>query len=116
MKISVFPACLSIILTAALSYLVYNIAKENEDVAVLTTGAAISFLSTLAFCMSFKHANSRVGVNVNVWCIVAFIIMLIVNLVFAWTVVDMAYYIILMAILLVVHFFILWNLSRIKNV
>ena len=48
MKISVFPTSLSLILTATLTFLVFNIAQTDDGCVLLTIVTAISVLSTLA--------------------------------------------------------------------
>ena len=116
MKISVFPTFLSLILTMALSYWIYYIAREDENVLLLTIGTVISFLSTLAFSMAVKYSNEKLGINVIVWNIIAFVVMLITNLCFAWLGVNVPYYIILMVILLVVHLFIVGKFLEIKDI
>ena len=116
MKISVFSACLSLILTAALTYLVFNIAQTDNNCTLLTVGTAISVLSTLAMAMSVKFENSRVGTSIKAMAIVCFFIMLIVNLCFAWLGVNAPYYIILLALLFVVYLFVVWKLYEVKNV
>lgn len=116
MKISVFPACLSLILTAALTYLVFNIAQTDNNCILLTIGTAISVLSTLAMAMSVKFENSRVGASIKALAIVCFFIMLIVNLCFAWLGVNVPYYVILLALLFVVYLFVVWKLYEMKNI
>lgn len=116
MKISVFPALLSVILTAALTYLAYHIAREDENNVLLCIGTAISFLSTLALIMSVKFENPKVGVSIKTWTVLCFIIMLITNLCFAWLGVNAPLYVIVLTILLVIHLFVVWKLTGIKNV
>lgn len=115
MKISVFPALLSVVLTAALTYLVYHIGREDENSVLLTIGTAVTSLSTLAFAMSFKLANERVGMNIKLCSAFFFVFMYIANLCFAWIGVNIPFYIILQTILLVFYLFIVWKLSVVKN-
>lgn len=116
MKISIFPTVLSVILTAALTYLVYSIAQTDDNSVLLAIGTAISVLSTLAMAMSVEFENSRVGASIKALAIVCFFIMLIVNLCFAWLGVNAPYYVILLALLLVVYLFVVWKLYEVKNV
>ena len=75
MKISVFSALLSLILTAALSYLTYHIAKEDENNVLLLIGTFFSVLSTLALNMSVKFDNPKMGLNIKVWCTIMFFVL-----------------------------------------
>ena len=103
-------------MTAALSYLVYNIAIEDENCILLTIGTAISVLLTLALCMAVKFDNPKVGINIKIWCFIMFFIMFVSNLCFAWFGVNLPYYFILLAFLWVIHLFVVWKMSEIKNV
>lgn len=116
MKISIFPTALSVILTAALTYLVYSIAQTDDNSVLLAIGTAISVLSTLAMAMSVEFENNRVGASIKALAIVCFFIMFIVNLCFAWLGVNAPYYVILLALLLVVYLFVVWKLYEVKNV
>lgn len=116
MKISVFSALLSLILTAALSYLTYHIAKEDENNVLLLIGTFFSVLSTLALNMSVKFDNPQMGLNIKVWCTIMFFVLFIINLCFAWLGVNVTYYVILLAIILVVHLFIVSKMFGTKNV
>ena len=116
MKISVFPACLSFILTAALSFLIYNIAIDNENCILLVIGTAISILLSLALSMAVKFDNPKVGLNIKLWSIILFIILFIVNLIFAWLEGDTSYYVILLTSLWVIHLFVVWKMLGVKGV
>ena len=116
MKISVFPALLSVILTAALTYLTYHIGRNDENCALLAAGTAITVLSTLAFAMSVKFDNERVGVSIKLCSVICFIVMFIASLCFAWKGVNVPFYIILQTVLLVAYLFVVWKLFEKKNV
>ena len=116
MKISVFPALLSLVLTAALTYLAYYIGQEDENNVLLAIGTAITILSTLGVAMSVRFANERVGLSIKVCSILCFVVMLITNLCFAWIGVNAPLYVILQTVLLVTHLFVIWKLSEVKNV
>ena len=116
MKISVFPALLSVILTTVLTYLAYYIGQEDEYNVLLAIGTAITILPTLGVAMSVRFANERVGLNIKICSILCFIVMFIANLGFAGMGVNAPLYVILQTVLLVTYFFIVWKLSEIKNI
>ena len=116
MKISAFPALLSVILTAALTYLTYYIGKEDENNVLLAIGTAITILSTLGVSMSVRFVNKRVGLSIKVCSILCFVVMFIANLGFAWLGVNAPLYVILQIVLLVTYLFVVWKLSEVKNV
>ena len=116
MKISIFPMLLSVILTAALTYLAYHIGREDENAVLLAIGTVITVFSTLAFAMSVKFDNERVGVSIKACSVLFFVVMFIVNLCFAWIGVNAPLYVILQTVLLVIDLFVVWKLSEVKNV
>ncbi len=118
MKTSVFPTLLLLIVTAAIGYLAYHMANSNADVndIVVGIGTAVSILLTLGCVMGISLLDSRMNVNMKAWSISAFIVMIIVNLCFAGFGVSMPYYVIVLALTLVIHLWVVWKLSIIKNV
>ena len=116
MKVSIYPALLSLMLTAALSSLAYYIGKEDENSIFLRIGTIMSVLSTLALNMSVKFDNHKIGLNIKVWCTIMFFVLFIVNFCFAWLGVNVTYYIIIMTLLLVIHLFVVSKMFSTKNV
>lgn len=116
MKISLFPALLSIVLTAVLSYLAHTIAADDENATLLVVGTAVSVLSTLGVSMGIKFANSKVGLNIKIWCFLFFLLLFAANLCFAWLGVKMPYYVILITTLWIIHMWVVWKMAGIKHV
>lgn len=118
MKIQLIPTLLSLIVAAALSYLVYHIADVEADPnkAVVCAGSALSILLTLTVALGAKLESGKVAVSLKAWSIVAFLFLFIVNLLFAWLGVNLSLYISVMAVLLVIHLWIAWKLSGVNNV
>ena len=118
MKISVFPILLLLIVTAALGYLSYHIANSNADTndVVVGIGTCISILLTLGCVLGVSIENGRMNANMKAWSITAFIVLVIINLCYAGFGVTMPYYIIVLALLLVIHLWVVWKVSTIKDV
>lgn len=118
MKISVFPTLLLLIATAAIGFLAYHIAKSNTDPndIVVGIGTGVSILLTLGCVLGVTMEDGRKNVNLKAWSITAFIVVTIVNLCFAVFGVSMPYYVIVLALTLVIHLWVVWKLSIIKNV
>ena len=118
MKISVFPILLLLIVTAALGYLSYHIANSNADTndVVVGIGTCISILLTLGCVLGISIENGRMNVNMKAWSITAFIVLAVTNLCYAGFGVTMPYYIIVLALLLVIHLWVVWKVSTIKDV
>ncbi len=118
MKFSVFPILLLLIVTAALGYLAFHIANSNADTndVVVGVGTCISVLLTLGCVLGVSIENGRMNVNMKAWSITAFIVLVIINLCYAGFGVTMPYYIIVLALLLVIHLWVVWKVSTIKDV
>ena len=117
MKFSVFPALLTLIVTIAIGYLAYHLANSKADPNDIFVGivTGVSVLLTLGCVLGITMDDGRMNVNMKAWSIFAFIVMTIVNLCFAGFGVAMPYYIIALALLLVIHLWVVWKLSTIKD-
>ena len=113
MKISVFPALLTLIVLFAIGYLAYHLANSNSDANdwIVGIGTGISVLLTLGCVMGLSLNEAHMNVNLKAWSVSAFVIMTIINLCFAGFGVSMPYYVIVLALLLVIHLWVVWKLS-----
>jgi hypothetical protein len=118
MKISAFPTLLLLIATAAIGFLAYHIAKSNTDPndILVGVGTGVSVLLSLGCVLGVSLEDGRMNVNMKAWSITAFIIVVVINLCFAFFGVTMPYYVIVLALTLVIHLWVVWKLSIIKNV
>lgn len=118
MKIQLIPALLSLIVAAALSYLVYHIADVQADPnkVIVGVGSVISIMLTLTVALGAKLDNGKVAASLKAWSIVDFLFFFIANLLFAWLGVNFSLYIAFMAVALVIHLWIVWKLSGVDNV
>ena len=117
MKISVFPALLTLIVLFAIGYLAYHLANSNSDANdwIVGIGTGISVLLTLGCVMGLSLNEAHMNVNLKAWSVSAFVIMTIINLCFAGFGVSMPYYVIVLALLLVIHFWVVWKLSTVED-
>ena len=118
MKISVFPTMLSLIVAAALGYLAEHISFSNGDSGhiVFGIGTGLSIFATLTCLMAVKLDNGRMTVNMKTWSAVALIVMTLVNYCFAFFGVAQPYYIIILALFLVLHLWMVWKMKEAKDV
>ncbi len=112
MKISVFPTILLIIATVAIGYLAYDIAHTHSDPneIIVGVGTGISILMTLGCLLSLSLKDYRLNINMKAWSGVAFVVIAITNLCYAAFGVSMPYYIIVIALLLVIHLWVVYKL------
>lgn len=68
---------------------------------IVGMGTAISVITTLGAGVSASHENGIVNVNMKVLCLVAFILLMIVNFSYAGFDVSMSYYAIVIGLLLI---------------
>ena len=117
MKISVFPALLTLIVLFAIGYLAYHLANSNSDANdwIVGIGTGISVLLTLGCVMGLSLNEAHMNVNLKAWSVSAFVIMTIINLCFAGFGVSMPYYVIVLAIILVIHLWVVWKLSTVED-
>lgn len=112
MKISVFPTLLLIIVVVAIGYLAYDMAHSRADTSELLVGIVTGFsvLLTLGCVIGISLKNSRMNINMKAWSGVASLVMIVVNLYFAGFGVSMPYYLIVVSLLLVIHFWVIYKL------
>ncbi len=118
MKISAFPTLLLLIVAVAIGCLAYDIActKADPNDIIVGVGTGFSILLTLGCVLGVSMEDGRKNVNMKAWSIIAFIIVVVINLCFALFGVTMPYYVIVLALMLVFHLWVVWKLSTIKNV
>ena len=118
MKISVFPTLLTLMVTIAIGYFAYYLANSNSDANdwKVGIGTSLSVLLTLGCVIGLSLNERRMNVNLKAWSIAAFVVLTIVNLCFASFCVSMPYYVIVLALLLVIHLCVVWNLSTVEDI
>ena len=112
MKISLIPSILSALLTAALTFWIYNMSCSDEYVVLLTIGTALTFLFTLGTCMSVSLPDSRDTINLKVWSGTMFLLVIIATLCFALLGVNLSAYVVIETLLLVIHLLVMWKFVR----
>lgn len=76
MKISVFPALLTLIVLLALGYFAYHLANSNSDAndLIVGIGTGISVLLTLGCVMGLSLNEGRMNANLKAWSAAAFVV------------------------------------------
>lgn len=98
----------------AVGYLAYDMAHTHSDTndIIVGVGTGISILLTLGCVIGISLKDSRMNINMKAWSGVAFIVLIVVNLCFAGFGVAMPYYIIAIALLLVIHLLVVYQLEK----
>lgn len=118
MKTSYFYMVLSVIAMAILGYWTYYVAHSNNDPndVVVGIGTAICVIASLGPGISISLDDTRVNVNMKVLCLVAFIVLTILNFCYAEFGVSMPYYVIIVGLLLIAFVGILKKMTDIKDI
>lgn len=113
MKYSIFPILLCIVVAISIGYLSYYWAEQNNDPnhILVGIGTGLSVISTLVCVIGISVEDSRRSINIKVWSLASFVVIVAVNLCFARIAVTMPYYIIAISILFVIHLWVVWKLT-----
>ena len=113
MKISIFPTLLLIMATIALSYLAFNMAHDHSDSNELLVGigTGLSVILTLGCMLSISLKDNRMNINMKAWSGTAFLVLITTNHCFAGFGVTLPYYLIVIALLLVIHLWVVYKLA-----
>lgn len=117
MKISYFNSLLSFFAIIIIGYWAFYIANSNNDQndVIVGLGTAISVLLTLGTGLGFSLEDSRGNVNMKILCLVAFVLLMIVNFCYACFGVSMPYYVIVVGLLLIAVIGIFKKITDIKD-
>ena len=118
MKISTFPALLSLIVAVAIGYLAEHISLSHGDTKhlVVGIGTGLSIIATLTCLIAISFENKRMTVNMKTWSAIAMIIITIVNFCFAILGVAQPYYIIILVLFFVLHLWMVWKMKETNDV
>ena len=96
----------------AISYLAYDMAHSHSDTneIIVGVGTFFSILLTLGCLLGMSLKDSRLNINMKAWSCVACIVMAAVNICFAAVGVTMPYYVIVIALLMVIHLWVIYKL------
>lgn len=115
MKLNLVPTVLSLLLTAALTYSLYSLARDSQDVVMLTVCSALTIAFTLGSLMGVQMTDSRDTVNLKVWSGLMSLVTLVVAFLSAAIGAVSALYIILVTGILVIHILVLWAFYKKKG-
>lgn len=118
MKITFFPALISVVAAGLIAYLAYHLAQLHFDAndVVVAVGAFVSVVLTLGSMIALKFENERTVVNMRAWSFVAFILTVGINIAFAVLGVLMPFYVVVLGLFLLIHLWVVWKMASIKDV
>ena len=116
MKINFFLTFISIAFTGIWGYLIYEIAKGQENDLICGICSSICLLTTIIPAMGLKYDSGRIGANIRVLSFLFLIIFLISHFCFAIWGVIMPTYLIINGILLILYLAVFYKIANIKNI
>lgn len=115
MKVNPFLTIISVILSALIGYLAFNVAEGDNNDIVCGIGSSICFAVTLIPAIGLRYASARLSVNIRVLSFMSFVVFAISHFSFAGLGVKMPYYVIVNGILLMVYLAIFYKMQGIKD-
>lgn len=96
----------------AISYLAYDMAHNHSDSNELFVGigTGLSVILTLGCVLSISLKDNRMNINMKAWSGTAFLVLITTNLCFAGFGVTLPYYVIVIALLLVIHLWVVYKM------
>lgn len=115
MKVNIFLACISTLLSLLLGYWAFSIAKGMENDIVCGVCSTVCFMGTLLPMLAISHEWGRIGVNLQVLSAVSFTVFVISHFCFANFGVKMPYYVIVNGIFFLVYAAFVYQMGRSKR-
>ena len=103
MKGNIFLIIIALVIAALAGYGFYAANSGEQYVFLIAGGAGIKFASTLAGLIGLSTDGRAGGMNIKALSLIFFVLFLVSNLVFSFTAVKPAPYIIVNGILLLVY-------------
>lgn len=115
MKVNVVLCAITVVVSVLLGYAVYSIAGIDPNAILAGVVSTVCFILTLipAFCI--KYESRALFVNIRVFSMVAFAIMLISHFAFAAIWIKMPFYIIINGIILCIYLGIVYSINSTKQ-
>lgn len=111
MKVSIIPAMMAVLISAALTYAVYSMGSEDESIVLLTIGTALTFLISIGTTMAVNMTDGRDSVNLKVFGGLMFIVSAISAFCFAGFGINIPTYVVITTIILMIQLSVLWKCS-----
>ncbi len=116
MKPNYFLCMMALLLSFFIAYFVYNIASGEPNDIICGVVSLVCFTATLIPTVGFKYNSRRLGVNLRVLSSIVFIVMLVINVIYASTRIVVPNYMIINGVILILYIISLYRLSKIKEV
>lgn len=104
------------ILSFFIGYFIYNAADGQPNDIICGIVSLICMVVTLIPLFGIKYESYRLGINLKVLSSITFVILLVMNLIYAYTVIKMPGYLIINGIILTLFVISFYRLSKIKDV
>ena len=116
MRVNTFLIIISLFMAAFTGYLTYSIAEGKSHDVICGICSFICYIATLIPILGINYNSNRMGVNIRIMSICAFVVFLISHLCFAAYGITMPYYIIVNGLILMIYLALLYKMLEIKDV
>jgi len=114
MKVNTILLLIACAISLLLGYWVFTVIKGADNDAIMGIGSCVCFLATLIPAIGLRHEEKRLSVNLRVLSILFFVIVLIMQFVFANTKVSTNTYVITSGLVLLIYLAAFYALSKSK--
>ncbi len=114
--INVILSLLAVLFSALLGFWVYSVAKGDDNDLMAGIVSFVCFMVVLIPLMGVHYSTSRLGVNIRVLSIIAFIIFIAVNFIYAACGVSVPSYVIVNGILLIIYLAVFYKMNGIDSI
>lgn len=115
MKCNIFLTVASVLIAALIGYGFYAANSSESFVWLLCSGAGITSVLTLTGIFGISTKGRTGGINITALSSIFFVLFLICNLVFAFTAVKLAPYVIINGILLLIYAIGIYGIVKSKH-
>lgn len=115
MKCNIFLTVASVLIAALIGYGFYAANSTEHLVWLLCSGAGITSVLTLTGIFGISTKGRTGGINITALSSIFFVLFLICNLVFAFTAVKLAPYVIINGILLIIYTIGMYGIIKTKQ-
>ena len=115
MKVKVVPTIIALGISALLAYALYNICHTEGKEMLLAIGGGLCLFLPLVTCLGVRFELSRTSANVAVVGAVFFVLMLVSNVIFAYSHFETHAYVIVNGIILLLFLLIAYLIAKARQ-
>ena len=116
MKPNFFLCLMAVILSSFIGYFLYNAAEGKSNDTICGIVSLICMVVTIIPLFGIKYESYRLGINLKVLSSITLVILLAINVIYAYTVIKMPNYLIINGIIVTLYVITFYSFSKIKDI